>query len=254
MSKRFKELNTALSTTVEELGEEYLSEGINDPYLFKAIFMAGGAGSGKSYVADHSVKGMGLKLVNSDPEFEHLLKKNKLSLKMADADSPLGKKQQALRAKGKALTAKRQEAWVQGMLGLVVDGTGKSYDKISRQAQALKSVGYDVGMIFVDTSLETSLARNAKRKRTVDPKIVEELWKGVHANKDKFKQFFGNSFKLVDSNKTKEGAEAVAFGTALRKYGMNWLKNPLKNPVGKKKLDVLRKISGKTLRDLPGDK
>ena len=35
-----------------KLHELFTNEGVNDPHLFKAVFMAGGPGSGKSYIAD----------------------------------------------------------------------------------------------------------------------------------------------------------------------------------------------------------
>ena len=46
-----------------------LVEGVYDKNIFKAIFLAGGPGSGKSYVAKASTAGMGLKMVNSDDQF-----------------------------------------------------------------------------------------------------------------------------------------------------------------------------------------
>mgnify|MGYP003120703684 FL=1 len=60
-----------------------VSEGVNDPGIFKAIFLAGGPGSGKSFVASNlfgipekiNVSPYGLKIVNQDAEFELLLKK-----------------------------------------------------------------------------------------------------------------------------------------------------------------------------------
>ena len=55
----------------------FLDEGIFDPSIFKAIFLAGGPGSGKSYVVDKTTRGLGLKLVNSDATLEKLLKKLK---------------------------------------------------------------------------------------------------------------------------------------------------------------------------------
>ena len=62
---------------------DLLSEGVNDKGVLKAVFMAGGPGSGKSYVASQlfgipkkiNVSVSGLKSVNSDTEFEFLLKK-----------------------------------------------------------------------------------------------------------------------------------------------------------------------------------
>ena len=53
-----------------------LEEGVNDPAIFKAVFLAGGPGSGKSFVVGKSaLTSFGLKLVNSDNAFEQALKK-----------------------------------------------------------------------------------------------------------------------------------------------------------------------------------
>ena len=60
--------------TLSQLVQE-LQEGVYDPNIFKAIFLAGGPGSGKSYVAKRTLGGQGLKVVNSDDAFEKLLKK-----------------------------------------------------------------------------------------------------------------------------------------------------------------------------------
>ena len=55
-----------------------LQEGLYDPNIFKAFFLAGGPGSGKSYVVKKSTGGTGLKIVNSDDVFEKYLKQAKL--------------------------------------------------------------------------------------------------------------------------------------------------------------------------------
>ena len=52
-----------------------LQEGVYDPNIFKAIFLAGGPGSGKSYVVRKTTGGSGLRIINSDDAFETLLKK-----------------------------------------------------------------------------------------------------------------------------------------------------------------------------------
>ena len=64
-----------------------LQEGVYDPNIFKAIFLAGGPGSGKSYVVRKTTGGSGLRVVNSDDAFETLLKKANLSLKMPDEET-----------------------------------------------------------------------------------------------------------------------------------------------------------------------
>ena len=53
---------------------DLLNEGVRDPGIFKAIFLAGGPGSGKSYVAKKlGLKTLGLIVVNSDLFFVQLL-------------------------------------------------------------------------------------------------------------------------------------------------------------------------------------
>ena len=114
-----------------------LLEGVYDPNIFKAFFMAGGPGSGKSYVAGKTTAGLGLKVVNSDIVFENYLKQARLSFEMPDTQAA---QRDARRAAAKAVTAKRQDNYVEGRLGLVIDGTGKDYSKISSQASQLKAI------------------------------------------------------------------------------------------------------------------
>ena len=175
-----------------------LQEGLYDPNIFKAFFMAGGPGSGKSYVVRKSTGGTGLKIVNSDEAFERLLKQAGLSLKMPDDELiPRDK----IRDKAKVLTGKRRDNYVEGRLGLVIDGTGKDYDKITKQASDLKQIGYDVYMIFVNTSLDVALANNKKRARTLKDNIVKDSWNAVQKNMGKFQRYFGGTnFIIVDNN------------------------------------------------------
>jgi dephospho-CoA kinase len=51
-----------------------LQEGLQDPNIFKAFFLAGGPGSGKSFVVGKTTGGTGLRIVNSDDVFEKYLK------------------------------------------------------------------------------------------------------------------------------------------------------------------------------------
>ena len=50
-----------------------LQEGVYDPNIFKAFFLAGGPGSGKSYVVTRTSKMFGMRVVNSDDVFERYL-------------------------------------------------------------------------------------------------------------------------------------------------------------------------------------
>jgi cytidylate kinase len=175
-----------------------LQEGLYDPNIFKAFFLAGGPGSGKSYVVKKSTGGTGMKIVNSDDVFEKYLKQAKLDFKMQASQKS---ERDALRTRAKKVTEKRKDNYVEGRLGLIIDGTGKDFGKISSQAAGLKQIGYDVHMIFVNTSLEVALENNKNRKRVVPEKEAMNMWKQVQANIGKFQQFFGpKNFIIVDND------------------------------------------------------
>ena len=206
-----------------------LKEGINDPGIFKAVFLAGGPGSGKSFIVGRTaLTTLGLKLINSDDAFEHQLKKVGLSTTPEDIYSDLG---QSVRGKAKALTAKRQSIALQGRLGVVVDGTGKDFDKIKKQADELKKIGYEVAMIFVNTDLDTAQARNKARTRTLPEKEVEDMWNAVQRNIGKFQNYFGQEFVVVDNS---DGANYEGAVNSAYKKMSAWIKKDPVKPAAKK--------------------
>ena len=236
-----KAMNQKTKSTMEEVE---LEEGVNDPGIFKAVFLAGGPGSGKSFmVGKTALTTLGLKLINSDPAFEAQLKKVGLKATPEDIFTPKG---QDARAKAKRLTAKQQELALNGRLGLVIDGTGKDYAKIEKQAIALKKLGYEVGMIFVNTNLETAIARDAKRDRTLGAKEVTKMWNAVQDNIGKFQKFFGTGMIIVDNS---DGADWQSGSTTAYKKMSAWVKKPVKSPVAKKWIDSQKQQRGITEED-----
>ena len=174
-----------------------LQEGLYDPNIFKAFFLAGGPGSGKSYVAGRTTGGAGLKSVNSDDAFEFLLKKAGLSLKMPPEET---EPRDIVRGRPKEITSARKKNYLEGRLGVVIDGTGRESDKILKQKASLEELGYDTYMIFVNTSLDVALQRNAERPRSVQEPIVVKSWKDVQGNIGKFSNMFRGGFIVVDNN------------------------------------------------------
>jgi Cu/Zn superoxide dismutase/predicted kinase/nicotinic acid mononucleotide adenylyltransferase len=178
-----------------------LQEGINDPAIFKAVFLAGGPGSGKSFIVGKTaLPALGFKIVNSDDAFEAAMKKAGLEM---DPESIFSVQGQEIRGKAKALTGRKKQRYIEGRLGLVIDGTGKDSAKIKRQAKMLKDLGYDIAMIFVNTDLDTALARNQQRARSLPDDEVKSMWKEVQRNMGAFQTQFGNNLVIVDNS---EGA------------------------------------------------
>ena len=174
-----------------------LQEGLYDPNIFKAFFLAGGPGSGKSYVAAKVTGGSGLKSVNSDDAFEHMLKKAGLSLKMPPEET---EPRDVVRGRAKDITTRTADNFIEGRLGLIIDGTGRDVDKILGQKAKLDELGYDTYKIFVNTSLDVALKRNAERPRSVAEPIVVKSWKDVQANIGKFSNMFRSGMIIVDNN------------------------------------------------------
>ena len=191
-----------------------LQEGVYDPNIFKAIFLAGGPGSGKSYVVRKTTGGTGLKIVNSDDAFEILLKKAGLSLKMPPEEF---ERKEVVRKKAKAITTKKQTNFVEGRLGMIIDGTGKDAPKIQRSKNQLEELGYDTYMIFVNTSLDVALKRNAERARSLAEPIVVKSWKDVQGNIGKFSNMFRAGFIVVDNN---DAGEDILNGVYKRVKGL----------------------------------
>ena len=201
-----------------------IMEGVNDPAIFKAVFLAGGPGSGKSFVVGKSaLKALGFRLINSDDAFEKGLKRAGLTMDPDDIFSAQGQK---VRATAKALTGKIMIRALEGRNGIVVDGTGKDYAKIKRQVDMLREMGYAVHMIFVNTDLETALERNRNRPRSLPDNEVEKMWKDVQKNIGKFQGLFRNRLIIVDNS---EGSDIERATTDAYKKIKTWSEKPPEN-------------------------
>lgn len=236
-----------------------LTEGKNDPGIFKVIFMAGCPGSGKGTIlrellgaSNSSFTPQGLKIVNSDDLYELLLKKSGIGVKdpgglskeeyedlspedqeVYDTDkkayrstagtlmskatksvtggvSGLDPEQVGLDRKDfgmkkiKSRPKSQLEIYVDGRLGLVVDGTAANYTKIMREKKILETLGYDTMMIAVSVPVETAIERNIARGeaggRSISRKAVERSCLRVQQSIEKYEGDFEN-FVLIDNTR-----------------------------------------------------
>jgi len=218
-----------------------LWEGVYDPGIFKAVFLGGGPASGKSTVANEvlglpqklSFAPSGLKLINSDPAFEKLMKQAKLSLDLGRLSKADRDQATDLRSKAKALTQKQQDLYIKGRLGLLIDGTAKNVGKIQKKKKDLEAVGYDCYMIFVNTTLEKALERNQMRPRKVDDHIVKDIWTNAQKNIGKFQGVFRNRLVVVDNSADFANGKPQLPPQVYR-MARQFVNAPLFNPIGKK--------------------
>lgn len=212
-----------------------VDEGPNDPAIFKAIFLAGGPGAGKSFIVGKTgLPILGFKPVNSDTAFENAMKKAGMEMNPDNIFSTTG---QVMRNKATEITAKIKERYIKGRLGLVIDGTGKDYDKVKGQMLELKAIGYDVAMIFVNTDLDTALTRNRNRARTLPEPAVVKMWKGSNQNIGRYQSLFKNKFIVVDNSDGVDWQRATEKGF---KFAQKFANEPIENAQAKKWINDYR--------------
>jgi len=249
-----------------------LLEGIYDPGILKAVFMAGGPGSGKSYTAKALFGGVqaselatatqsGLKILNSDPAFEKYLgdvgvdpgdlarisrEDPELAYELGLVDER-GIPPESPRGKAKTYKKISQRAWTDdnARLGVIIDGTGDDLQKITGKKDAMEELGYDTYMIFVNTTLEVAQERNMDRPRKLDPAKVEIIWTDVQANLGAFQGLFGQgAITIVDNTVYGPLPEEVESAVSA------FIARPIQNPVGRQWIeDQLSTRGGGTARE-----
>lgn len=193
----YKGLVTAMFD--ETLFSDYLRDeltiqsGVYDPVIFKLIYMLGGPGSGKSYAMKQlGLKSMGFRIVASDIYLEHMLVKAGVSLDLRKMDE---EKRDNLRRIAKNMDTSARERWIAGRLGLVIESTSFVARK-KEQLGRLKAIGYDVGLVYLDTPLEVALKRNKERPRKVPENIVRDRNKQVLVDFTEMKKSIKNKANI----------------------------------------------------------
>ena len=278
LTEELLQLEAELKQLKKELFIEMITEGVDDPGILKCVFLAGGPGSGKSYTAKEifgvgktsisSYSAGGLKLVNSDTAFEKALKDNGINPKdlgRIEKEDPelwdkITKGATSIRGKAKALTQLQQSFYEAGRLGMIIDGTGDEVTKIRDKKKHAESLGYDCYMIFVNTSLEVALERNATRDRTLSEELVEEIWKACQNNLGAFQSMFSGNFIIVDNTEYKKYQTKVrdrktkeikivdtAIAQNIQKSINAFLRKPIYNQIGKKWIQNARALKNVNL-------
>ena len=182
--------------------EHLLVEGVHDKAIFKAVFLAGGPGSGKDYVLDNTLAGHGLTEISSDKAFEWLMDKEGLDKTMPSDEKD---KRDAVRKRAKNMTELRQSLAFDGRNGLIINGTGDDPEKYAAIKAGLEEMGYDTSMVLVNTSDEVSKQRNIERGqsggRTVPENDVRKpKWDAVQNARPEYAKLFGSKYIEFDNS------------------------------------------------------
>jgi predicted kinase len=175
---------------------QLLKEAQNGP---KAIFLAGPAGSGKSYISSQLIPNS-FTIINSDDTYEELLKASGIGLKQKDFTPDQLSQASKLQAQARKTTQDKLSRSIENKNNIVIDGTGAASGPVLKKKQQLEDLGYETLMLMIYVSPLTSLERNQQRDRSLMPGIVLRTWRDVNKNIETYKQAFGNNFILLNNN------------------------------------------------------
>jgi hypothetical protein len=196
-----KTIKEFIQMPIDVLFEQIIQEGVHDKAIFKAVFLAGGPGSGKDYVLDNTLAGHGLTEINSDKALEYLMDREGLDKRMPKSEEEA---RNLIRGKAKGVTELRQRLALQGRNGLIINGTGDDPEKIKKIKERLEELGYESSMVMVNTADEVSKQRNIERGqrggRTVPENIRKEKWDSVQAARPELAKLFGNNYREFDNS------------------------------------------------------
>uniref|UniRef100_A0A6M3K116 Putative ATPase domain containing protein n=1 Tax=viral metagenome TaxID=1070528 RepID=A0A6M3K116_9ZZZZ len=217
---------------LENLLNLTVNEGIEDKGIFKACFLSGSSGSGKSYVLSKIKSGsVEPRIVNTDKAFS-LFGAEKWGegwIEIKDTVKKISKNQLSL--------------YINSMLPLAVDGTSSSTSLILRRVGILESFGYDASMIFINTSLETAMLRASKRERPVDPEFIEKAYIEV----EKAKSFYKSKFRIWIEVDNDEGQLTDKVILRSFKFMSSFYSSPVKNPIGTEIINKMKENGWKYL-------
>jgi hypothetical protein len=194
--------------SVDDSFNELLNEGVHDASIFKAVFLAGGPGSGKDYVLDNTLAGHGLTEINSDRALEFMMDKEGLDKKMPKSEED---KRNFVRGRAKSITDLRQRLALLGRNGLIINGTGDDIEKTKKIKAKLEELGYDTKMLLVNTRDDISAQRNLERGqrggRAVPETIRKEKWDSVQNSRTEYAKLFGTNYIEFDNSEDLRSAD-----------------------------------------------
>lgn len=219
--------------------KQFMLESIDDKGILKAVFVIGIPGAGKSYTVSKMSGAISPRVVNTDRATEYLARK--FGKKIDSKNWP------EFKDTTHRLTTGALYGYLNGVLPLFIDGTSNDASNILARAGLLESLGYDVGMVFVDAPLDVALKRAEERSKKINREVDTSFIKKVHAQSLENKKYFKDKFKFFkEVSNSDDLLTDAAMEDAFKKV-QAFYAAPLQNPVGKRILEKMRKDKVKYL-------
>ena len=154
--------------------QEAVKSGIKQvEHPFKAFFILGPAGSGKTFIKDAALKlPNSFVSVNTDEAIEKVFPKFGLTLKFAEGD--VEKKQEVRKLLQQAVSDKTKRK-INQALPILFDTTGENTDKMKTIMRSLVDIGYDVGVFMINVPPDFSVEADQSRPRTVGADLTRQI-------------------------------------------------------------------------------
>lgn len=165
----------------------------------QAIFMAGPAGSGKSFVSK-SLPLSKFHVINVDDTYEELLKAAGIGMKIKDFSPEELSQAAKLMAQAQKSTKEKYAKALENLHDIIIDGTGAASKPLLKKKAELEALGYETMMVMIYVSPVTSLERNAGRDRSLLPGTVLQTWEKVNSNIPVYQKEFGDNFILINND------------------------------------------------------
>lgn len=219
--------------------KEFLNESIVDKGILKAIFVVGIPGAGKSYTIKQLKGNISPMVVNTDKATEFL---SRITGKPANTETWMSMKGDAHR-----ITKSQLFHYLNGMLPLFVDGTSNDVSNVLHRAGILESLGYDIGMIFINTPLKTALKRAEERAKKINREVDEDFIKRTFGISQENKEYFKGKFSFFEEiNNDEDELTNDIILKAFRKVN-KFYTSEIDNPVGNRTLQKLKDKNEKYL-------
>ena len=166
----------------------------------KAIFLAGPAGSGKTYILKQLLPVEKYQVINVDDTYEELLKSSGLGTNLKDFGPEELSQAAKLMGSAQKSTKEKYANALEGLNNVIIDGTGAASKPLLKKKAELEALGYETIMLMLYVSPMTSLKRNSERERSLLPQIVLRTWRDTNKNIDLYRQEFGDRFILINNN------------------------------------------------------
>jgi predicted kinase len=165
----------------------------------QAIFLAGPAGAGKSFISK-SLPLSKFQVINIDDTYEELLKASGMGMKQKDFSPDELSQAAKLMGQAQKTTKEKYAKALENLNDIIIDGTGASSRPLLKKKAELEALGYETMMIMIYVSPMTSLERNANRDRSLMPSIVLRTWRDINQNIETYKQAFGDNLVIINND------------------------------------------------------